>query len=341
MNGVTAVSIGELIMNTMVSINCIAYNQERYISDAIEGFLRQQTDFEYEILIHDDASSDRTAGIIEDYALRYPEVIKPLYQTENQYSKGIKVGTAFNLPRAEGKYVAFCEGDDYWTDPEKLQKQVDYMESHPDCSMCCHAVKPVNREGRPVGRLIRPYHQNCLVSIEDLIMGGGTFISLNSILYRRELMKSPPEFYLQAPVGDIPMLLYLSTRGTVYYFDEVMSAYRTGVAGSWIDRVNRSKAKEIDIRTRLIEMTDSFNRFTDYQYADSVARRQYENELLLLIARGEVAALKEERFRKYRDNQGLYLVALIYLNKYFPYLYRKLKPLKKCISAKLSASDRS
>ncbi|NLN88323.1 MAG: hypothetical protein GX133_12155, partial [Syntrophomonadaceae bacterium] len=124
-------------------------------------------------------------------------------------------------------------------------------------------------------------------------------------------------------------------------FAEVMAAYRTGVAGSWIDRVNRSKAKQMDIRTRLIEVTDCFNRFTDYQYADSVARRQYENELLLLIARGEVAALKEERFRKYRDNQGLYLVALIYLNKYFPYLYRKLKPLKKCISAKLSASDRS
>ena len=136
-------------MNTMVSINCIAYNQERYISDAIEGFLRQQTDFGYEILIHDDASTDRTAGIIEDYTRRYPDLIKPLYQTENQYSKGIKVGTAFNLPRAKGKYVAFCEGDDYWTDPEKLQKQVDYMESHPECSMCCHAVKLV--KGRKVG----------------------------------------------------------------------------------------------------------------------------------------------------------------------------------------------
>lgn len=334
-------SIGELIMNTMVSINCIAYNQERYISDAIEGFLRQQTDFGYEILIHDDASTDRTAGIIEDYTRRYPDLIKPLYQTENQYSKGIKVGTAFNLPRAKGKYVAFCEGDDYWTDPEKLQKQVDYMESHPECSMCCHAVKLVNRGGRSVGRLIRPYHQSCLVPIEDLIMGGGTFISINSILYRRELMASPPDFYLQAPVGDIPMLLYLSTCGTVYYFDEVMSAYRTGVSGSWTDRINRSKAKEIDTRIRLIEMTDSFNRFTDYIYADIITRRQYENELLLLIARGEVTALKEERFRHIGDQMGIYAVVLIYLNKYFPHLYRKLKPLKRYLSKKLSALDRS
>ena len=104
----------------LVSICCITYNHEDYIADAIEGFLMQKTDFKYEVLIHDDASTDRTAEIIRKYERKFPNLIKPIYQTENQHSKGIKVGK-YNIERALGKYIALCEGDDYWVDPCKLQ----------------------------------------------------------------------------------------------------------------------------------------------------------------------------------------------------------------------------
>jgi len=100
----------------LVSICCLTYNHAPYIRDAIEGFLMQKTNFPVEILIHDDASTDGTADIIREYETRYPDIIKPIYQTENQYSKGVKISWEYQFSRARGKYIALCEGDDYWTD---------------------------------------------------------------------------------------------------------------------------------------------------------------------------------------------------------------------------------
>ncbi len=119
----------------LVSICCITYNHESYIEDAIEGFLIQETDFPFEILIHDDASTDRTADIIKEYEASYPTLLKPIYQAKNQYSKGKRPGF-INMERALGKYIAFCEGDDYWIDPKKLQKQTVILNNHNKCSAC-------------------------------------------------------------------------------------------------------------------------------------------------------------------------------------------------------------
>src|SRR5690554_319935 len=100
----------------LVSICCLAFNHEKYIEICLEGFLFQKTTFPFEVLIHDDASTDRTAEIIKEYERKYPHIIKSIYQTQNQYSKGVGVNRVFNFPRAQGKYIAMCEGDDYWTD---------------------------------------------------------------------------------------------------------------------------------------------------------------------------------------------------------------------------------
>jgi glycosyltransferase involved in cell wall biosynthesis len=312
-------------MDIMLSVNCIAYNQEEYIGQALESILSQQTDFRYEILVHDDASTDGTASVIRRYAEDHPDVIKPIYQTENQHSKGIRVGTVFNLSRACGKYLAYCEGDDYWTDPLKLKKQVDYMESHPDCGFCFHAVQVVNRQGRSTGQQMRPFRENRVVPIESIIEGGGRFLGTNSTVYRRELMNQPPDFYLKAPVGDFPLVLYLATQGTVYYFDEVMSAYRSGVPGSWTARMIASTEQQMKVRKGMIEMINAFDEYTDHKYGASVEVRQTEYDLLLLIAQGDIKALQEDRYKQYRDKLGFYLVILMYLNKYFPRLFHKLR----------------
>lgn len=124
--------------NVMVSICCIVYNHESYIRQCLDGFIMQKTNFVYEIVIHDDASTDKTAEIIREYEAKYPNIIKPIYQKENQYSKGIQISATYNLPRAKGKYIALCEGDDYWTDPLKLQKQVDFLEINLEYSGCVH-----------------------------------------------------------------------------------------------------------------------------------------------------------------------------------------------------------
>jgi len=322
-------------MSILVSINCITYNQDKYIGQAIDGFLAQQTDFDFEVLIHDDASTDATANIIRRYSEAYPGLIKPCLQSENQHSRGIKVGIAFNLPRAQGKYIAFCEGDDYWTDPGKLQKQIDYLEAHPECSLCCHAVAMVTREGKTTSEVVRPYKKNGQVPTEDLIAGGGQFLGSSSIVYRRVLMNDPPDFYLRAPVGDFPLVLYLATRGSVYYLDEVMSAYRQGVPNSWTAKTKASPSRQYQLRNGLIEMLDAFNEYTGYQYAASVKKRRTKYELMSIINRGNIEASKEDKYQEYYDKLGLYLVILIYINKYFPWLFQKMRKYYGFIMTKL------
>ena len=135
-----------ILQNPIVSICCLTYNHAPFIRKALDGILMQEPPADvsadelwYEVLIHDDASTDVTADIIREYVEKYPDKIFPIYEKENQYSK---VGTSgidlFNYKRVRGKYIAYCEGDDYWTDPYKLQKQVDFMESHPEYSVCFH-----------------------------------------------------------------------------------------------------------------------------------------------------------------------------------------------------------
>ena len=130
----------------LVSICCLTYNHAPYIRDCLDSFLAQQTTFPIEILIHDDASTDGTDDIIRQYASRYPDIILPLYETQNQYTRGFagKMDIVFNYSRARGRYIAYCEGDDYWTDPLKLQKQVDFMEGHPEYSICFHRCRLYN-----------------------------------------------------------------------------------------------------------------------------------------------------------------------------------------------------
>lgn len=128
-----------------VSVYCLAYNHEKYIKDCLEGFVNQKTNFKYEVIVHDDASTDNTASIIKEYASKYPNIIKPILQKENQYSQSLQhIIDKFIEPALKGKYVAICEGDDYWCDNYKLQKQVGILENHPEYVACTHQTKTVN-----------------------------------------------------------------------------------------------------------------------------------------------------------------------------------------------------
>ncbi len=137
----------------LVVIRCITYNHEPYIRDALEGFVMQKTNFPFVAIVHDDASTDGTANIIREYAEKYPDIIKPIYETENRYSK--KDGSLNRImnkacEETGAGYVAYCEGDDYWTDSNKLQMQVDFLETHPDYSMCFHRVNVMNEDTKSI-----------------------------------------------------------------------------------------------------------------------------------------------------------------------------------------------
>lgn len=172
-------------MEPLVSICCITYNHEVFIRDAIEGFLIQNTSFPFEIIIHDDASTDNTANIIEEYANKYPDLFVTILQSENQWSKGGgSIYARFVYPRARGKYIALCEGDDYWTDPLKLQKQVEFLEENTDCSLCFHASKSIRNNDPNDYTLhrLKDIPRDNKFEMKHAILGGGGYMAVNLII---------------------------------------------------------------------------------------------------------------------------------------------------------------
>ncbi len=217
----------------MLSICCITYNHAGFIRQTLDGFVMQKTDFDYQIVIHDDASDDGTTEIIKEYAAKYPDLFVPIYQTENQYSKGKAPIIDFMLDKLKGKYVAFCEGDDYWTDRSKLQKQVDFLEAHPDFSICFHPVKVVwedhSREDSifPTNEFIFNKH---VLELEDLLQRN--FIQTNSAVYRWDLKKEewPEKNFLPR---DYMFHLIHAAKGKIGFLDDVMAVYRKHPGGVW------------------------------------------------------------------------------------------------------------
>ena len=139
----------------LVSICSITYNHAPYIRQCLDGMLMQQTDFTFEIIINDDCSTDGTTEIIREYAERYPEIVKPVFHEENQYQKGVRgMFATFVFPKAKGKYIALCEGDDYWIDPLKLQKQVDFLEANPNYSVCFHRCNSFYQVDKKYGKIL-------------------------------------------------------------------------------------------------------------------------------------------------------------------------------------------
>lgn len=213
----------------LVSICSITYNHAPFIRQCLDGFLMQQCNFPIEIIINDDCSTDGTTEIIREYAERYPDKIFPVFHTENQWSKGEHgIFQKFVFPKARGKYIALCEGDDYWTDPLKLQKQVDFLESHPDYSMCFHKAGVIvedNREYRNPFKGLEEREYTAEEVMRDWI------IPTASMVYRREVLQYAfTHKYFRS--GDVVIHAACLMVGRVYCIGNVMSAYRLH-AGGW------------------------------------------------------------------------------------------------------------
>lgn len=266
-----------MLEKVQISIICSAFNHEKYIRQCLDGFVMQKG-VTFEIIIHDDASTDKTADIIREYEQKHPYLFKSIYQTENQYSKGIDRVKEYMVPLITGKYVAECEGDDYWTDPYKLKKQYDALESNPDCYMCLHKVRVVNEDNSDNGR----YYPLC--SIESGKITSDEFYSIyNKAGYYQtscyfflsqkyiEWRLDPPKFRLVAPTGDDPTLLYFSFLGNVFYISEIMSHYRFQSTGSWTNEFYcnntiKSLLKQENYYKQFIEMLREFSLFSDSKY---------------------------------------------------------------------------
>jgi glycosyltransferase involved in cell wall biosynthesis len=214
-----------------VSIVNNTYNQEKFIIDALESFLMQETTFPVEILVHDDASTDRTAEIVKEYELKYPGLVLPIYQKENQYSKNVKPTQNFQIPRARGKYIAICEGDDYWTDPLKLQKQVELMERHPPASLCVSLNEQLVKNTKEIKR-DKPYYgidYPMITKLEDL----NQYFHTSTYLIRKSIYSSLANKYPNLIMGDTSLRYLLISKGPFVVLNDYVSVYRITGEGIW------------------------------------------------------------------------------------------------------------
>lgn len=215
----------------LVSISCITYQHAPYIRQCLDGFLMQKTDFAFEVLIHDDASTDGTAEIIKEYEAKYPDIIKPIYQTENQWVKGRRGSRTFNFPRAKGKYIALCEGDDYWTDPLKLQKQVDFLEGNEEYGMVYTSFNTVDEFGDNL--ILDFYNKSIFKSFSGdvfLELLKGNFILTLTTLFRKEIVMS--EFNNKNYFFDYLLFLNAAGMSKVHFCDIKSGNYRINQNGA-------------------------------------------------------------------------------------------------------------
>ena len=262
-------------MSVEVSVVCNAYNHEKYIRSALEGFVMQKTSFPFEVLVHDDASTDRTAEIIREYEIKYPDIIKPIYSTENQYSKNDGSLSRIQYGRVQGKYIALCEGDDYWTDPLKLQKQYDLLESHPEIDICATAAK-TEKNGEIVGR-VSPSSRDTLFSLEEVILGGGGFVATASLMYRTSIRKNPLPFFNVLRL-DYTTQIAGSIRGGMLYLAEDTCVYRLTTVGSWTNRMGNDSAKLTTHIERIKNMLIQLDIDTSRKYHDVIAKKIKMNQ---------------------------------------------------------------
>ena len=269
------VSSPKLVDEPLVSVCFQTYNHAEFVEQALDSVLMQETNFSFEIVIGDDASTDETANIIEKYQRKYPDKIKILRSTKNlgKYTGNGRLNLIRNLRACRGKYIALLEGDDYWTDPLKLQKQVDLLEKHPEHVACFHLVESVNDTEADFPSVYPPANLQHDIRLADLLLAN--CCQTCSVVFRAKLVQPYPAWMLNASPGDWAIYLHLTQYGTIAYIPEQMANYRIHVGGVWSQSCQSSRDK------KALEMMNSFLTRVDF----SLVREQCHDIGAILRAR--------------------------------------------------------
>jgi glycosyltransferase involved in cell wall biosynthesis len=214
-----------------VSVIVHTYNHESYIRQTLDSILAQEVNFEYEVIVGDDASPDSTPKIIQEYQVKFPNIIKPLLHPKNLggYGKGNTLAT---LAVCQGKYIAAMDGDDYWTNPLKLQKQVDFLENNPDFVACFHNALIHFEDGSHPDMNVNNDDQRIVTSIEDLVGEDEIwYMATSAVMFRNGIIKEYPQWFHNSKSGDIPRYILLGKHGKFFYINEIMSVYRKNGGG--------------------------------------------------------------------------------------------------------------
>ena len=244
--------------NILVSVSMITYNHEAFIAEAIEGVVMQKTTFPFELVIGEDCSTDNTRAICIEYQKKYPDIIRLRLPEKNQ---GMMLNWINNIESGHGKYIALCDGDDYWTDPYKLQKQVDFMEVNPDFALCSHSVYTLM-----CGQLDENIEmERDVLTTEDIILKDWGLLTA-SIFFRKEAHKTP-DWYYTVKNGDFALQLIVSLSGKIKFLPEYMAVYRQHLGGM------SSTLKPLNQTAWMVYLLHQFNKYTDKTFKKSIVDR--------------------------------------------------------------------
>lgn len=260
--------------NIQVSVCCATYNHRNYIRKALDGFLMQKTNFNYEIIIHDDASTDGTVDILKEYQMRNPEKIKLLLEDENQWmQKGIDITREILFPQAKGVYIAYCEGDDFWLYDGKLQEQYDLMEKHTEIAACYHNAIMWTQDDDII-RLNVVNQPSGYISDEDIICTTKGWYPTASLFVRTEYIKEQPVF--QISTGDEIWRNYLACRGKLYFINRAWSVYRSLSNGSWNARHYTDKVFALKYFKDTILYFQEFCQYSQGRFDQYIKQRVFQ-----------------------------------------------------------------
>lgn len=290
----------------MVSIICNTYNHEKYIAKCLDGFLMQKVNFNVEILVHDDASNDNTQKIIKEYEEKFPNIIKPIYQKENQYSRGVNCTSMYQYPRAKGKYISFCEGDDAWIDCFKLILTVNFLEANEHYSSCFH--KTIYNDLVHERIFVTPKH--LLISknlkFKTAIKGGGGYVQFSSFTIRKKLLLQKPDFLSVKGIGgDFQCYIYATLCGQAKILNSTMSIYNHGHPGSWtLSGLSSDSNNHIKYLDKLILFYETLYKKMDTNFLKPIKQRMEKIIFLKNIFLGDYESAKKDRrnWIKYKIN---------------------------------------
>jgi glycosyltransferase involved in cell wall biosynthesis len=272
----------------------ITYNHENFIKDAIEGILMQKTSFPIELIIGEDCSTDNTRKIVKDYEEKYPEIIFAQYSEKNL---GMINNFLNVLQAARGKYIALCEGDDYWTDPLKLQKQVDFLEWNKEYSGCAHAceIRYIEEDRRKIIRF------NGKSDIDlGYYLTNNIFLTTGSLIFKRSIIENYPKWAQGLFAGDFVLKYLILLDGKMKYFDDVMSVYNKGVSGSWSKQPITQKRIDKEYFDNLLAL-QKINELSDYKYSVEVITK-HKKLFNRYLARSVVAHIGKDKFKLFISN---------------------------------------
>lgn len=297
-----------------VSVRCLVYNHAPYLRRCLEGFVMQRTSFKFEVVVHDDASTDGSDKIILEYAERFPDIINPIIETENQYSKRDGSLRRIMNEACSGKYFASCEGDDYWIDPFKLQKQYDFMESHPNVVLCGTNGFTVWDNGEKPVRYFNNIYSSRYVNPSDII--GNWLFPTPSLFYRKSLTENYPQWSRKIYSGDQTLALVALSKGDIYAFADCTCVYRQNNSNpnSMTNRAKKNKSSVLSFFSQHILLYESFDEYTNRKFHETIAPvvKRYKSNY---------------NFFKIRDSTNILLAGIIYPCVFFEMVRTKFHNL--------------